>query len=53
MSLFFSQIVLFEGTKQLIQDIEQMIGPKPNWFWYIWIFSWRFLTPITLLVIDC
>ena len=28
-----------------------MIGPKPQWFWWIWIISWRFITPIALLAV--
>jgi hypothetical protein len=43
-------MILFKGTGQLSRDIEQMIGPKPRWFWWIWIISWRFLTPITITV---
>lgn len=39
------------GTKRLVEDIEKMIGPKPKWFWWIWIISWRFITPIALLAV--
>jgi SNF family Na+-dependent transporter len=40
------------GTDQLIKDIEAMIGPKPRSFWYIWIISWKFVTPLVLIVIN-
>ena len=28
-----------------------MIGPKPKWFWWIWIISWRFIAPIALAAV--
>ena len=40
-----------QGTKRLIEDIEKMTGPKPRWFWWIFIISWRFIAPILLLFV--
>ncbi len=40
------------GTDRMIRDIECMIGPKPKWFWKIWIFCWKFVCPLVLLVIT-
>lgn len=43
--------MIFKGTDRLIDDIESMIGPKPKWFWKIWTISWKFISPIVLIVL--
>lgn len=35
------------GIKQFVADIEFMIGEEVHWWWKL---SWKFITPIILLV---
>ncbi|XP_071088903.1 sodium- and chloride-dependent glycine transporter 2-like [Haliotis cracherodii] len=41
-------IMYVYGVKQFMEDIEMMLGHRPNPYW---IFNWVFLTPVTLLFI--
>jgi hypothetical protein len=34
----------------MIQDLEAMLGPKPAWLWKICIVSWKFVSPLVLIV---
>ena len=38
------------GTDRLIIDLERMLGKQPVWMWKICILSWKFISPITIIV---
>lgn len=40
------------GTDRLINDIEAMLGKKPDWLWKICIISWKYISPLVLIVIH-
>ena len=35
----------------MIEDIECMVGTKPQWFWKIWVVLWKIICPLVLLAI--
>ena len=53
--LFYFMILtlkyVFLGTDRMIQDLEAMLGPKPAWLWQICTVSWKFVSPLVLIVI--
>ena len=38
------------GTRNLIRDIEKMVGPKPKIFWIFFAICWMLICPLILAV---
>lgn len=43
-------VVWIYGADKFKNDIECMIGKKPDWFWKIWMICWKYICPIVLIV---